>query len=330
MVPLLNKKRRSIFIILFVMGLSACVTPSGRPVPIAPDRTAEDRVISEKRLVLKETYIAGVMGAEYILPHGVYRPEGKDEDGIYFKAPIRIKKRGLFRGLLFPWTKGMVDGGIWTRKDDPCSSDPWIYVRKDNGDIRMEVLYPTFGWGCGKFWYVESGPELTAEVSFVDGKPHGPYKIFDLSERLRGQGTFQNGRKEGLWSFWGSKTIKTVELSYRNGLKEGPCRMWYSAFASDFADPGTPKLKVTFVSDQMHGEHVGWYGNGQVNCRTQFIDGRITTSLCWHEDGTALSEADSMETARDQHEADNKLLSSLDEIVTESIADRMRSESSLD
>jgi len=137
--------------------LSACATPSGHPVAIAEDsRIGVERAL-DTRLVLKETYIAGVGGSEDLLPYGEYAPEGEDEGGIYYKAPIPLKKRGLLGGLLSFKRSSLVDGGIYVpRYTKKNPHDPWLYFRESDGCMRAYPIPGSFSHSYGKWWSIET------------------------------------------------------------------------------------------------------------------------------------------------------------------------------
>ena len=109
--------------------------------------------------VLKETYTAGVMGSEYILPYGLYSPEGQDKNGIYYKAPIPLRKRGLLGGLLSLRRESLVEGGIYVPfyKEKPSFlSSIYLYVREKDGSIRCTVMPANFEADYEKQWFIET------------------------------------------------------------------------------------------------------------------------------------------------------------------------------
>lgn len=139
--------------------LWGCATPSGHPEPVAADSRIGGMEASKTVFVLKKTYTAGVMGSEYILPYGLYSPEGQDKNGIYYKAPIPLRKRGLFGGLLSLRRESLVEGGIYVPfyKEKPSFlSSIYLYVRQKDDSIRYTVMPSNFETGYGKHWFIET------------------------------------------------------------------------------------------------------------------------------------------------------------------------------
>jgi hypothetical protein len=135
---------------LAVSVVVGCVGPTREPIPLAPKSAAANR-----HLILKETYIAGVRGAEYLLPYGSYRAEASDERGVYYRAPIPIKKRGLFGGAL-PTGESLVEGGIYLPSSSfQRSLGVWLYVYDEHGHIDSMNLPGNFAMTEGELWSVE-------------------------------------------------------------------------------------------------------------------------------------------------------------------------------
>jgi hypothetical protein len=136
--------------LLLVLPLAiamGCVGPTLEPQPLSPEAKA-----AAKRLVLKQTYTAGVGGVEYSFPYGRYDAEGTDKRGVYYRAPIPIKKTGLF-GLAH---ESLVEGGIYL----PDSSfqnlfEVWFYTYDERGRIDAEPLPGNFNMTKGDFWSLE-------------------------------------------------------------------------------------------------------------------------------------------------------------------------------
>lgn len=146
-----------LFLFSALVVLSGCVGPSSHPAPIAEGRLIGGMEASKTVFLLNETYTAGVMGSEYILPYGEYSAEGQDKKGIYYKAPIPLKKRGLFGGLLSLRRESLIEGGIYVPfyKDKPSFlSSIHFYIREKDGSIRTTCMPGNFGSGYGKHWSI--------------------------------------------------------------------------------------------------------------------------------------------------------------------------------
>jgi len=141
---------RAAFVLASVILLGGCVGPTERPQPL-PATPRHD----PPRLVLKETYTIGVWGAEYLLPYGSYEVEAVDERGVYYRAPIPLKKRGLFGGA-FSSKESLVEGGIYFANAGLGSwIGPWLYIFTSQGGMRTTTIPGPFASGEGDRWYFE-------------------------------------------------------------------------------------------------------------------------------------------------------------------------------
>lgn len=129
-----------LILVLLLPVLSACLGPARHIAPIAPERTVDNAPAIQTRLQLKETYIFNVGLRRYMLPYGPYYPEGQDQRGIYYRAPIPIVRRGLFGG------ESLIPGGIYVPMDVAWSAGlVWLYLRNDDGSMDVEVIPGPFG-----------------------------------------------------------------------------------------------------------------------------------------------------------------------------------------
>ena len=279
----------------------------------------------QTRLQLKETYTFNAGFTLYMLPYGIYYPEGQDGGGIYYRAPIPIVRRGFFGADSF------VHGGIYVPTDVTWSLGfVWLYVRDDDGSIRGKTMPSGFVMTYGDRWYRETYTgmppppveELQADVSFgADGKPEGLYELHSSTGKVHVKGTFEHGRKVGIWIFWDSGGVKVAEMTYRDGLKDGPCRMWYGSFAFP-ESAGKDKLAVTLEADRMHGEKTRWKKDGAVECTTLFEHGEIVEAHCWDDDGAEMSQSEARKTARDELMSDERWLKDMDSEIERSLRDK--------
>lgn len=138
---------------------AGCFGPSGRPIPVAGDSSDTP---PREQFILREPYTAGVMGAEHLLPAGVYEADGRDDGGIYFRAPSLIQRRGLFGGVL-PGPDSAVEGGIYVRDGNPFPWIVWLWIRKPDGSIRTDPLPGNFSSGEGKYWNLQVYQPLPTE-----------------------------------------------------------------------------------------------------------------------------------------------------------------------
>jgi hypothetical protein len=304
---------------LFV--LSACLGPTRHIAPIPPERTVDNAGAIQTRLQLKETYTFNRGFTVYMLPYGPYYPEGQDQRGIYYRAPIPIVRRGLFGG------ESLIRGGIYVPTDMTWSAGlVWLYLRNDDGSVDVEGIPGPFATTYGDRWYREpytgSPPpfqDVKAAVSFsADGKPEGLFELRTPDGKVQVRGNFEQGRKTGTWIFADSGGVKVAELTYRDGLRDGPFQMWYGSFAFP-ESAGKDKLAATFDADQLDGDKTRWRKDGSPECKTRFDHGTIINAECWDGNGVQKSQSDSLKMARDELKADEEWFKEMDGWIDGSI-----------
>ena len=112
--------------------------------------------------------------------------------------------------------------------------------------------------------YYESG-QKKAEVSFKDGRPHGPRSTWFPSGQLSSQGQYQDGLEDGTWVNFFPTGVKQSEWRTVGGR-------WEGAF-TQYHPNGKKRLEVEYVGGKRQGPLVVWDENGQVVGRTDFVDG---------------------------------------------------------
>lgn len=92
--------------------------------------------------------------------------------------------------------------------------------------------------------------------TYVDDLLHGPFKDVDEKGRLRREGNYVMGKKDGKWLeyFTDGKLISEVE--YDNDKLNGVARYYY--------DNGTPKTESHYTGGKRNGSHITWYENGKI------------------------------------------------------------------
>jgi antitoxin component YwqK of YwqJK toxin-antitoxin module len=130
-------------------------------------------------------------------------------------------------------------------------------------------------------------------------------------------GTFENGRREGLWTLWDAKGVKTQQITYRSGMKEGQFLGWYSSFVSDETATGKLLYEGRFSADGLNGDMNLYYPTGKVRCQFGFDNGQVKSAQCWDEQGRQLSQTQSLENARSEAIYIDTYLKSYDEDVKE-------------
>ena len=64
-------------------------------------------------------------------------------------------------------------------------------------------------------WY-ENG-QKREEGTFKDGKEDGLWTLWHDNGQKEGEGTFKNGKQDGLWTLWHDNGQKWMETTYKDG-----------------------------------------------------------------------------------------------------------------
>ncbi|AKF86303.1 hypothetical protein MFUL124B02_24585 [Myxococcus fulvus 124B02] len=80
-------------------------------------------------------------------------------------------------------------------------------------------------------WKAWNGGVASFELTYVAGKPHGPFVEWERDGTTTAQGDFVNGRREGLWKLRGRKRDEQVHATFSQGLPHGTWK-WLEADGS--------------------------------------------------------------------------------------------------
>lgn len=115
-----------------------------------------------------------------------------------------------------------------------------------------------------------------------DGSRHGPYRDYDGRSTIRERGTYERGKKVGVWITVGKFQPFLVEsIEYKNGLRDGPtwaittCSQRTGAFwgYDRCSVERTPVAEGTYRADQRHGRFT-FYAGGRIVMSAELVDGK--------------------------------------------------------
>jgi antitoxin component YwqK of YwqJK toxin-antitoxin module len=64
-------------------------------------------------------------------------------------------------------------------------------------------------------------------TTYKEGKQTGAFKVYDLEGTLVFEGELNDGKKQGLWSYWYDETQMKQQCQYVNDVLSGKCTYWY-------------------------------------------------------------------------------------------------------
>ena len=88
-------------------------------------------------------------------------------------------------------------------------------------------------------------------------QPHGPYRLQLVDGPVLVTGSFAEGKKEGVFTFFSTGGTKVAEIPYSGDVKNGTILRWYSEFAYREA-AGRPKLEAEYTNDAANGHKRSW------------------------------------------------------------------------
>ena len=99
-----------------------------------------------------------------------------------------------------------------------------------------------------------SGP-FVSEATFVDGQLHGAWTIKDQTGRSVVAWNFDNGVRDGKWTWWYPNGEKRLEATFSNGKLDGD--------VLEYSRDGQQTSKETYIDGMHLTKTVGWYTLGQ-------------------------------------------------------------------
>lgn len=85
-----------------------------------------------------------------------------------------------------------------------------------NGNVKTSVYQS--GDLTERVTYHKNG-RIKEVASFLDGKPHGKWQVYDKKERLISEGEYIDGKKSGVWLIYNVTNKKVYQVTYRNDVK---------------------------------------------------------------------------------------------------------------
>lgn len=108
------------------------------------------------------------------------------------------------------------------------------------------------------------------------GKAEGNWTIYsDASSSVIAKGAFLNGRPHGPWEIWDDAGVKNAELDFENGVYNGQYRLFYTGLTPEAV--GRLKTVGRTVSGKFSGEFVRYDLDGRLLVRYTGLNNAVTT-----------------------------------------------------
>jgi hypothetical protein len=306
----MNRGQRASLVVCLAAILVACVGPTGKPQPLSTSSEA-----AKTQFVLEESYWATMDGVVVHLPYGVYRAALEDKRGVYYGAPYPIKRKWLLFG-----SESLVDGGIFV----PTSSSPkwlgflWVYIVRDDGSFETHQLPGNIHSGEGTLWRIEpvsSPANYQVRVDCLDGAVSGRFELVLPNGTVEVSGSFTDGYRKGLFTFYRSSGEKISEVPYNQNRISGTVRLWYGP------EYGTARKKLTaqYHDGQPEGTTEGWYPDGSLVERSTYVGGVLESTEVRDRKGRRLPNAEARAHVESAREADRTYFNVLAEVIEENL-----------
>ena len=99
---------------------------------------------------------------------------------------------------------------------------------------------------------------VKAQYNFLDGKEHGPTKLFYADGNLKEEGNYNYGVKTGTWTSWNQEGKKIGIVSFdEKGNRDGIWEVW--------DDNGTKRAYMEYKKGKRAGTWKTWDENGKLS-----------------------------------------------------------------
>lgn len=170
------------------------------------------------------------------------------------------------------------------------------------------VLGAAMLFGCAT-----PAPEYTVQGTCTGGLAEGAYALVLPDGLAQVTGTFEQGRKNGVFTFLRSSGETVAIIPYRMDLIDGTVTLLYGPEAG----AGKRKLEASYVAGALDGPKTSWYPNGVRRTAFHYTGGKLDQARAWGSDGSPLSSADAAALAASDLDADRRYYAVLEDVIRE-------------
>ena len=136
--------------------------------------------------------------------------------------------------------------------------------------------------GCSKEPINYETTLVERESVFYTQDTNEPYSgpVFSLyeDEKKKEEGTYKDGKPDGLWTYWYNDGQKKGELTFKDGKLHGTQINWYRN--------GQKEYEWNYKDGERDGLITSWDDNGQKRFEGTYKDGNLISKKRWNEDGS--------------------------------------------
>ena len=106
---------------------------------------------------------------------------------------------------------------------------PKVFETYENGNLKSITYHKETKTGTEKVKYevYHYTGQKAAEGTYKDGKEDGLWTYWWKNGKKESEGTFKDGKKDGKWTDWYENGQKKEEETYKDGVKDGLFTDWY-------------------------------------------------------------------------------------------------------
>lgn len=124
---------------------------------------------------------------------------------------------------------------------------------------------------------VHAGPERTAPQ--WNGAMDGPVTLWYPNGAKRGEGSYADSNRVGLWTFWHENGQRRWQGTYVDGELDGSECAWF--------DDGEREFVCTWKGGERNGVFTQWHVNGRIAAQGEYKNGKREGRFDYfHDDGT--------------------------------------------
>ena len=94
------------------------------------------------------------------------------------------------------------------------------------------------------------------------------------------EGSYKDGKKDGLVTWWYENGQMEQEVTYKDGVKDGLWTSWFENGQKDY--------ESTYKDGERDGLVTQWYVNGQMSFKGTYKDGEVISEKYWNDDGSVM------------------------------------------
>ena len=204
--------------------------------------------------------------------------QGTYENGLLIQYSYLNKDGSVKEPINYETSLVERDGVFYTKDTNKPYSGPVFSLDEDGRNKRESILED------GKMisykdleWYSNGLKEW--EGTWKNGKEDGLSLGWYNNGLKEWEGTYKDGKEDGLWTIWYSNGQKWNERTFKDGEGHG-LSTWYKNGQKEY------EYVETFKNKEVHGLSTRWSENGQKRWEGTYKDGKLISEKNWNKDGS--------------------------------------------